>query len=127
MRVLKEIGMLSGAGIAKPKAKSIICAKSNWLRAPVGGLLRNFKAEGDVVEEGDIVAAISDPFGDGEIEVETRYGGIIVGRALMPVVHECDALFHIAAVKSADAAEAAIDGLASQLEADPLFDEDEII
>ena len=127
LRVLKEVGMLSGSGIAKPKATSIICSKSNWLRAPVGGLLRNFKAEGDVVEVGDIVAAISDPFGDGEVEVEARYSGIIVGRALMPVVHEGDALFHIAAVKSANAAEAAVDDLTSQLEEDPLFDEDEII
>lgn len=127
LRVLKEVGMLPLAGIAKPKATSILCSNSNWLRAPAGGLLRMFKSEGDVVAEGDIVAAISDPFGDSEIEVITRYTGIIVGRAVMPIVHEGDALFHIAAVKSADIAEAAVDDLATQLEEAPLFDEDEII
>lgn len=127
LRVLKETGMLPKAGIAAPKAKSIVCSNSNWLRAPVGGLLRVYKSEGDVVEQGDIVAAISDPFGDGEIEVATKYSGIIVGRAVMPVVHEGDALFHIAAVKSADVAEAAVEDLATQLEEAPLFDEDEII
>jgi predicted deacylase len=127
LRVLHEIEMLPSAGIAKPKAKSLLCSDSKWLRAPAGGLLRMFKGEGDVVEEGDIVAAISDPFGEGEIEVATRYGGIIVGRAVMPVVHEGDALFHVAAVKSAGVAEAAVDDLATQLEEAPLFDEDEII
>jgi predicted deacylase len=127
LRVLTEIQMLPSAGIAKPKAKSLLCSNSSWVRAPAGGLLRMFKAEGDVVEEGDIVAALSDPFGEHEIEVEARIGGIIVGRAVMPVVHEGDALFHIAAVKSTDIAEAAVDELATQLEEAPLFDEYEII
>jgi len=127
LRTMKEIEMLPKAGIAKPKAKSLICTKSNWLRAPTGGLLRMFKSEGDVVEEGDIMAAISDPFGEVEIEVTSDYSGIIVGRAVIPVVYEGDALFHIAAITSADDAEATVDDLATQLEDAPLFDEDEII
>jgi uncharacterized protein len=127
LRVLKTRGLLPLAGIAAPRAKSLLCANSSWLRAPVGGLLRLFKAEGDVVEEGDVVAAISDPFGDIETEVVVRQSGIIVGRAVMPIVYEGDALFHIAAVKSFGAAEAAVDDLSTQLEDAPLFDEDEII
>ena len=50
-----------------------------------------------------------------------------MGRAVMPVVHEGDALFHIAAVKSTDVAEAAMDDITTQLEEAALFDEDEII
>lgn len=86
-----------------------------------------FKAEGDVIEAGDVLAAISDPFGKAEMEVVAKSSGIIVGRAVIPIVHEGDALFHIAAVKSSDDAEAAIDDLTTQLEEDPVFDEDEII
>lgn len=127
LRVLKKTGMLPKAGIAEPKVVPLLCTNSSWLRAPAGGLLRVFKAEGDVVEEDDIVAAISDPFGEEEIEVTTRYGGIIVGRAVLPIVHEGDALFHIAAVKSSGIAEAAVDELSTQLEEAALFDEDEII
>ena len=127
MRVLSEVGLLPTAGIAKPKARSLVCSDSHWMRAPAGGLLRTFKAEGDVVQEGDIVAAIADPFGEREIEVATKYSGIIVGRAVMPVVHEGDALFHVAAVKSTDVAEAAMDDITTQLEEAALFDEDEII
>jgi hypothetical protein len=127
LRVLKDIGMLPRAGIAGPKAAPLLCSDSHWLRAPAGGLLRMFRAEGDVVAEGDLVAAIADPFGQGEIEVHSRFRGIIVGRAVVPIVHEGDALFHIAAVKSSDMAEAAVGELATQLEEAPLFDEDEII
>lgn len=127
LRVLKETGMLPRAGIAAPKAAPLICSDSHWMRAPAGGLLRMYKAEGDVVAQGDVVAAISDPFGEGETEVASRYAGIIVGRAVVPIVHEGDALFHIADVKSGDMAEAAVDELATQLEEAPLFDEDEII
>ena len=127
LRVLKDVGLLPLAGIAGPKARSIVCADSHWQRAPAGGLLRMFKAEGDVVEIGDVLAAISDPFGQSETEVKARYSGIIVGRAVMLIVHEGDALFHVAAVKSGDVAEAAVDDLATQLEEASLFDEDEII
>lgn len=116
LRVLKDVGLLPLAGIAGPKARSIVCTDSHWQRAPAGGLLRMFKAEGDIVEVGDVLAAISDPFGQSETEVKARYSGIIVGRAVMPIVHEGDALFHVAAVKSGDVAEAAVDDLATQLE-----------
>lgn len=127
LRVLKDQGLLPRAGIAAPKAKSIVCSNSHWLRAPAGGLLRMFKAEGDLIEEGDVIAAIADPFGESDTEVVAKYSGIIVGRAVMPIVHEGDALFHVAAVKSADRAEAAVEDLANQLEDATLFDEDEII
>ncbi|MFT6169002.1 MAG: putative deacylase [Celeribacter sp.] len=127
LRVLNAVEMLPATGIAKPKAQSLVCSKSNWLRSPAGGLLRMFKAEGDVVTEGEVVAAISDPFGEDEIDVLAHNSGIIVGRAVMPIVHEGDALFHIAGVSSADVAESALDELTTQLEESPLFDEDEII
>lgn len=127
LRVLRAQGMLAAKGIAKPKARSILCSDSHWTRAPAGGLLRLYKSEGDVVSEGDVLAAISDPFGDKETELVSKYSGIIVGRAVMPVVNEGDALFHIAKVQSADVAEATLDNLTTQLEEDPLFDEDEII
>jgi len=45
---------------------------------------------------------------------------------MLPIVNEGDAVFHLAKL-SPRAAEATVDELASQLEEDPLFDEDEII
>ena len=46
-----------------------------------------------------------------KVKYATKYSGIIVGRAVMPIVHEGDALFHIAAVKSAGVADAAALGV----------------
>jgi predicted deacylase len=127
LRVLKQVGMLPKAGIGAPKAEPVLCANSHWVRAPAGGLLRMFRGLGDTLAAGDLIAAISDPFGGGEVDVRSPYAGIIVGRAVMPVVHEGDALAHVAAVKSTGAAEAALGDLTAQLEEAPLFDEDEII
>jgi predicted deacylase len=127
LRVLRHLDMLPAKGIAKPKAPAQYCASSKWLRAPVGGLLRTFRADGDVVATGDLMAAVSEPFGEHEEEIRAPFGGIIVGRAVMPIVNEGDAVFHLARVKSVMRAEEMMVDLNVQLTADPLFDEDEII
>ena len=127
LRVLREMDALPAKGISKAKAKSTLCLSSKWVRAPAGGLLRTFKEDGEVVAVGDLLAAVCDPFGDEEVEIKAEFDGIIVGRAVMPVVNEGDAVYHIAEVASPERAELAIEDLTAQLEADPLFDEDEII
>jgi predicted deacylase len=127
MRVLQHIGLLPPKGVSKPKAPPQYCTSSKWLRAPEGGLLRTFKANGDVVAEGELMAVVSDPFGEHEEEIIAPFNGIVVGRAVMPIVNEGDAVFHLARVKSMSVAEDAMGDLNDQLTDDPLFDEDEII
>jgi hypothetical protein len=126
LRVMRDEGMLAAKGIAKGRAPSLICRASIWLRAPVGGLLRTFRAEGEIVEKGDVLAAVSDPAGDVETELLAPSPGILIGRAVLPVVNEGDAVFHLAEL-SPTADEDTVDALTAQLEVDPLFDEDEII
>lgn len=126
LRVLRGSDMLPAKGIHKPRHAPYICAHSSWLRAPSGGLLRLYRAEGDMVAEGDVLAAISDPFGEAETELVAPGPGLLIGRAIVPVVSEGDALFHLAKLAPA-ANEDVVASLTSQLEADPLFDEDEII
>jgi predicted deacylase len=126
LRVLRGAEMLPAKGIHKARHSPYICASSNWLRAPVGGLLRLFRAEGDMVEKGDVLAAIADPFGGVEEELVAPGPGLLIGRAILPVVNEGDALFHLARLAPAKS-EDVVTNLTSQLEADPLFDEDEII
>ncbi len=127
LRVMHDMGSLPRKGISKAKAASILCSSSKWLRAPAGGLLRTFKEEGEVVAEGEVLAAVCDPFGDEEIEISADFAGLIIGRAVMPIVNEGDAVYHIAKVASPQKAETTIEDMTAQLEADPLFDEDEII
>ncbi len=127
LRVLRDRNMVPAKGIARPKAQPLLCASSKWMRAPAGGLLRTFRSEGDAVMRGDLLGAVSDPFGEVETELVAEKDGIIIGRAVLPVVNEGDAIFHIAAVRADQDAETAVGELSTQLEEDPLFDEDEII
>lgn len=127
LRVMRHCGMISGKGIAMPKAAPIRSASSRWQRAPVGGLLRALKTTGDEVARGDILGLISDPFGEVETEVVTEQSGLVIGRTNLPIVNEGDGLFHIARIKSSVDSQATIDSLANQLDTDPIFDEEEII
>lgn len=126
LRVMRHQGMVPAKGIARAKAQPYLCKSSTWLRAPAGGLLRTFRAEGETVEAGEILASVADPFGDVETTIEAPSAGILIGRAVLPVVNEGDAVFHLAQL-SPKVAEDTVEGLAQQLETDPLFDEDEII
>lgn len=127
LRVLHNQGMIAAKGVARAKTPSQFCADSKWVRAPAGGLLRTFRGDGDVVRKDDIMAAVADPFGASEHDIIAPFDGVIIGRAVMPVVNEGDALFHLATVSSTRTAEDALEGINNQLSQDPLFDEDEII
>jgi hypothetical protein len=127
LRVLRDQDMVSAKGVSKPKRKPLLSKSSRWLRAPQGGLLRSFKSEGDMVEDGETLAVVSDPFGEVQIPVFSDRAGLIVGRTVFPSVNEGDALFHVAQVSEPNDAEETLEHLASQLELDPIFDEDEII
>lgn len=127
MRVLASTGMISSKGIAKVRKPSILSTSSTWLRAPAGGLLRAFKSAGDMVAPGDVLGIVSDPFGEQETELKAPESGLVIGRTNLPIVNEGDGLFHIARIDRKLDPEATIETLAAQLDADPIFDEDEII
>ena len=127
LRVLHALGMISSRGVTAPKAPPQFCSSSKWLRAPMGGLFRGLKSDGDLVREGEVLGAVSDPFGESETQITAPFEGIIVGRAVMPVVNEGDAVFHLARVASYRKAEGVMDDHSAQLADDPMFDEDEII
>ena len=127
LRVLHALDMIAGRGIARPKSLPQFCASSKWLRAPMGGLFRSLRADGDLVRAGDVLGIVSDPFGEREEDVRAPFEGLIVGRAVMPVVNEGDAVIHLARILSYRTAEQAMDDHSAQLADDPMFDEDEII
>ena len=127
LRVMHKLGMISARGVPRAPAPPVTSDRSGWQRAPAGGLFRAYRTTGDVVKPGEIMGIIADPFGLAEVELRSEVGGIVVGRTNMPVVNEGEALFHIAEISKPAHAEAAIEGMAAQMEAEPLFDEDEII
>lgn len=127
LRVLNAQGMLPNKGISKAKRKPLYSQSSRWIRAPQGGLLRSYKSEGDMVEKDEVLAVVSDPFGEIEMNIVSDHPGLIVGRSVFPSVNEGDALYHIAEVADVDEAEETLEHIATQLENDPLFHEAELI
>ncbi|MEM6887631.1 MAG: succinylglutamate desuccinylase/aspartoacylase family protein [Pseudomonadota bacterium] len=112
LRVMHALKMLPAKGISSAKAAPYQCKGSNWLRAPTGGLFRPFRAEGDVVREGELLASIADPFGGAEADLIAPTDGILIGRAVPPVMNEGDAVFHIASIDAHDTSDS-VDSLAA--------------
>ncbi|WOI56870.1 succinylglutamate desuccinylase/aspartoacylase family protein [Palleronia sp. LCG004] len=125
LRVMHEMGMIGAKGLGRRRITPMNCASSHWLRAPAGGLMRSFREVGEGVEAGTLLAAVSDPFGENEIEIAADTTAVILGRATMPIVNEGDAIYHLAPVETDP--ETRMARLAAEIEADPMFDEDEIL
>lgn len=96
INVMRKIGMLAQVKTKKRHQEPFVARSSNWERAPESGLLRSPATLGKFVKKGDRIAIIADPVSGDEIPVTTRYGGVVIGRTEMPLVHEGEAIFHIA-------------------------------
>lgn len=97
-RVMRVLGMLPAAKRGPRPMEPIVTGSSTWVRAPASGILRASITLGAQVRQETSLGHISDPFGDKEVEVNSPSDGIVIGRTNLPLVHEGDALFHIARV-----------------------------
>jgi len=73
-----------------------VARSSTWVRASASGLFRRVCSLGSRVKRGAVLGLIDDPFGGGESEVTAAASGIVIGCSEIPLVHEGEALFHIA-------------------------------
>ncbi|ABA58032.1 Succinylglutamate desuccinylase/aspartoacylase [Nitrosococcus oceani ATCC 19707] len=94
--VMRELEMLPPRQRKKPRAEPVVARSSNWVRAPQSGILRSLTALGDHVKKGDTMAMLADPFGEKTETVIAPFSGIVVGRTNLPLVHEGEALYHLA-------------------------------
>lgn len=102
LNVLRELKMLPGAKVKT--AEPTFAKSSTWVRAPASGILRGEAALGDEVKKGQLLGHIGDPLAEIEAAVLSTTDGIIIGRVSLPLVHEGDAVFHIARFEEAGAA-----------------------
>ncbi len=133
-RVLAHLGMieaddgLSAVGIPARANRTV------WVRAPRGGVVHPVRQSGDPVRQGDVLGCVTGIMGEEAHPMISPIDGIIIGHATLPVVHQGDALFHIAAIAHPERIGARIDSiteaiLASQPEGSPqkMLDEDEVV
>jgi hypothetical protein len=98
LSTMRHLGMLPPGKSRKSPAASLLSHGSKWVRAPQSGILRVLKSMGQRVKEGDILGYVADPFGVSEATIRSHLSGIIIGRSTLPLVHEGEALFHVAGI-----------------------------
>lgn len=126
LSVMRKLEMLPASRRKKAPPEPTVARRSFWVRASQSGILRAVIPLGRRVRKGDVLGMISDPYGDREVALEVPVGGVIIGRATLPLVNEGEALFHIARFDEPKATEAAVEEFHTQLSDDalPLLDEE---
>jgi len=96
INVMRELKMLPHKQHRIHNKKPLISRNSTWARAPHSGILRALVPLGAHVVKDSILGIIADPLGTSEYHVTAPEEGIVIGRTYLPLVHEGEALFHIA-------------------------------
>ncbi len=98
-QVMRTLDMLPKLKQREGKKPPIISSNTSWVRAPSSGIHRALVPMGARAEKGGILGVIADPLGQSEYHVLAPEEGIVIGRSNLPLVHEGDALFHLAYYK----------------------------
>lgn len=95
LNILSHLGM-TRKRTRRKEHQPLIAKSSQWIRASQSGVARSVVALGAKVSVGDDLAFISDPSGGHEDVIKSTVAGIVIGRTRLPLVHEGEAIFHIA-------------------------------
>jgi len=116
---MRGLGMLPRVKRKYAPQQPVQVERTRWVRAESSGILRTTVQLGQRVREGERLGLISDPFGEGETEAPAAFDGIVIGRTNLPLVHEGDALFHVARVHHPDRASEVVEELGGSDGAEP--------
>lgn len=109
IRVLRELEMLPPHSKAATVVEPTYANDTTWVRAPMSGIINIRCRLGQRVKSQQVLAKISDPFGEIETDVVAPAGGIVIGRSTSPLTHEGDALFNLARFDDTREAKATVD------------------
>lgn len=112
LQVMRKLGMLP-ASRAKPRGHALVARSTQWVRSSTSGIVTAARGLGSRVKQNERLAVISDPLGDLEEEIRAPFDGIVIGASRIPLAHEGDALFHLAAFSSVGRAESAVEEFAN--------------
>lgn len=101
INVLVKLKMLAKRRTSKKAVEPFIARDSTWMRATNSGFVSHKKSIGDLVEKGQLLANIKDPFGQIIDKCVASVSGIIIGKQSIPLVMEGEAMYHIAYFKEA--------------------------
>ena len=88
----------------------IFSREEDWIIAHKGGILHPSVSLGQIIEKGEVIGTISDPFGADIIEpIKSPLKGIVVGVNTSPLIHEGLQIFKVASFLDYDKAETIIE------------------
>jgi predicted deacylase len=73
----------------------VVCGRSSWMYTDTGGLLEVFPPVATHVRKGQVIARVSNLFGDVLREYEAPEDGIVVGKSTNPVNQTGDRILHL--------------------------------
>ena len=117
VNAMRHMGMLTLSKSIR-QVSPVLAASTSWVRAPESGVVIPRVELGSRVMEGQALAIIGDPVSDKEVRVNAPFDGIIIGQSKLPLAHEGDALFNVAAFKSVSRAENRVEEFAAAMAPD---------
>ena len=111
-KIMRHLGMLPAGKSGQP-ITPVIADTTSWVRAPASGIISHKAKLGARVVEGQQLAVVGDPLGEAETKITAPFDGIVIGRSNLPLAHEGDALFNVAAFKSVRRAETKVEEFAA--------------
>jgi predicted deacylase len=95
-RVLEHLGMLrSQFKVSSPKRASVIISQSKWIRARASGMFKSAVKVGSLINHGEVIGHITDPYGKVHYWIKASNKGYIINVNEAPLVYQGNALFHI--------------------------------
>lgn len=91
-RLLNHLGMID---FALEKKNTVVISESDWVRAKASGIFYSSVKLGDFVRKGEVLARISDPYGQVVVPVKSSKNGHVIGLNNNPVINVGDALIHL--------------------------------
>ena len=99
LSVMEDLGMLRRSRARKTVIEPLIADDTTWIRAPASGILNMNVPLGARVGQNKKIGEIADPFSNREEVIESPVSGMVIGRLNLPLVHQGDAVIHIAKIE----------------------------
>lgn len=93
--VLSEFGLLPARRKPVELPEPVICSRSRWLFTDAGGLLNVLPPVTHVVRPGEVIAQLSNVFGDRVREYTAPEAGIVIGRSMEPYADTGARILHL--------------------------------
>src|SRR5690606_39732405 len=93
LRLMKHLNMIDWA--PDPVEENKMIWSTTWIRSRTAGLFQSNVKCGQLVQKGEWVGTITDPFGEFKEQVIAPQSGYVVGLNNIPVINTGDALMHI--------------------------------